>query len=143
MKPITSLDEFRHFRQRILKEKELEEEKPCLVICAGTGGQASGSNSVLRIVKRQILERKLQDKIALRITGCQGFCQMDPFIVVEPGGNLYPRLKMGDIPRIMDAALKGKVIEDLLYRDPVTQSACFSQSSIPFFQKQTRTILGK
>jgi len=143
MKPITSLEEFRHFRQRILKETELEEEKPCLVICAGTGGQASGSNNVLRIIKRQILERKLQDQISLRITGCQGFCQMDPFIVVEPGRNLYPRLKMEDVPRIMDAALKGKVIEELLYRDPVTQSACLSQSSIPFFQKQKRTILGK
>ena len=143
MKPIISLEEFRHFRQRILKETELEEEKPCLVICAGTGGQASGSNNVLRIVKRQILERKLQDQISLRITGCQGFCQMDPFIVVEPGRNLYPKLKMEDIPRIIDAALKGKVIEELLYRDPVTQSACLSQGSIPFFQKQTRTILGR
>ena len=139
---IESLSEFSGFRLRVLREKGAEEVKPCLVICAGTGGQASGSNDILRMIKRTILERKLQERISLRITGCQGFCQMDPFIVVEPGKHLYPRVKKEDLPRIIDAALTGRVVEDLLYQDP-SASQCFSsQGDIPFFRNQMRVILG-
>ena len=142
MDRLTSVEEFKSFRQRILKEKELSDGQPTLVICAGTGGQASGSNDIMRVIKRQILERNLQDKLALRITGCQGFCEMDPFILVEPGHNLYPKLKMEDVPRIIDAVLEGKIVDDLLYREPGTVHKYEVQEDIPFFRKQTRTILG-
>ena len=99
MNKLTSFEDLRALRQRLTEEATRERHRPCLVLCAGTGGQASGSNTILRLVKRYILEHKLQSRISLRITGCQGFCQMDPFIVVEPGGQLYPRLRKEDIPR--------------------------------------------
>ena len=142
MKKLLSIDEFSGFRRRILYERSIRYEKPTLVICAGTGGQASGSNDIVRIIKRQILERNLQDKLDLRITGCQGFCEMDPFIVVEPGRQLYPRLRMEDVPRVIDAALGGSADQELLYRDPQQRTICKTQDDIPFFQKQTRTLLG-
>jgi len=141
MEKLKSVDAFKVFRQKIISEKKPEGEKPCLIICAGTGGQASGANDILRIIKRQILDRNLGDKINLRTTGCQGFCEMDPFILVEPGENLYTRLKMEDVPRIIDAVLKGDIVEDLLYKDPTNNRACKSMSEIPFF-KQTRLIIG-
>ncbi len=142
MDKLTTLEQFQSFRQRILKEKAMGSGLPCLVICAGTGGQASGSNDIMRIIKRQILERNLHDKISLRITGCQGFCEMDPFIVTEPGHHLYPKLKMEDVPRIIDACLDGKILPELLYHEPGTEKRFEVQEDIPFFQKQTRTILG-
>jgi NADH:ubiquinone oxidoreductase subunit F (NADH-binding)/(2Fe-2S) ferredoxin/Pyruvate/2-oxoacid:ferredoxin oxidoreductase delta subunit len=141
MERISSVEDFIHFRQLILDEPE--ENKPCLVICAGTGGQASGSNDIIRIIKRQILERGLQNRISLRITGCLGFCEKDPFILVEPGHNLYPRLSMEDIPRIIDAVHEGSVIEELLYTETNDGKKYHSQNEIPFFKRQTRTILGK
>jgi len=116
--------------------------KPCLIICAGTGGQASGSNDMIRIIKRQIIERNLGDRLSLRITGCLGFCEMDPFIVVEPGHAVYPKLEMKHVPRIIDAVLKGEVVEELLYREPGTTRKCSCQEEIPFFKGQKRIILG-
>jgi NADH-quinone oxidoreductase subunit F len=113
-----------------------------LVVCAGTGGQASGSNDVIRVIKRYILDHGLHEKIQLRITGCQGFCEMDPFILVEPGQHLYPQLEMEDVPRVIEAAMGGYVEEDLIYREPGERKTYHSQADIPFFQKQTRTILG-
>ena len=142
MRKLVSLDELIGFRSRVSSEEELEGETPTLVICAGTGGQASGSNDILRIIKRHILEQNLGDKIELRITGCQGFCEMDPFILVEPALHLYPRLKMKDVPRVIQAALDGTVDEELIYKDPQVGLTFHSQGDIPFFQKQTRTILG-
>ena len=62
-----------------MAEEKSEDDKPTLVVCAGTGGQASGSNDIIRVIKRHILEKGLQDKVRLRITGCQGFCEIDPF----------------------------------------------------------------
>jgi len=141
MEKIATIEDFINFRQLIMDEPR--ENKPCLVICAGTGGQASGSNDVIRIIKHQILERGLQDCISLRITGCLGFCEKDPLILVEPGNNLYPRLHTEDIPRIIDAVLEGRIVEELLYKEADTVKTYYSQKEIPFFKNQTRTILGK
>jgi NADH-quinone oxidoreductase subunit F len=142
MRKLTSINEFAGFRQRILSEKKLKYEKPTLVVCAGTGGQASGSNDVIRVIKKYILERNLQMKIGLRITGCQGFCEMDPFIVVQPGRQLYPKLKMEDVPRVIEAAVGNYIAEDLIYKEPREQKRYYSQNDIPFFKKQTRIVLG-
>ena len=142
MPRLSSLDQLIALRQGILREMGARRETPTLVLCAGTGGQASGSNDIMRIIKRQILERNLGGKIQLRITGCQGFCEMDPFIVVEPGHQLYPKLKMEDVPRVIDCALRGAVDEELIYREPHETKPYYRQCDIPFFKGQTRTILG-
>ena len=142
MKKLSTVEELAEFRRRVVDERESEDGKPTLVVCAGTGGQASGSNDVIRIIKRYMLEEGLQEKVRLRITGCQGFCEMDPFILVQPGRHLYPKLKMEDVPRVIDACLGGYVLEDLLYREPHKEKRYHCQDNIPFFKGQTRTILG-
>ncbi len=142
MKKLASLDELIGFRQRILNEQTLEDKRPTLVVCAGTGGQASGANSIIRIIKKYIIEKNLGERISLRVTGCQGFCEMDPFILVEPGKHLYPKLTMEDVPRVIESALSEVVEEELVYRDSRTCKRYENQNDIPFFKKQTRVILG-
>ena len=104
MERISSVEDFIHFRQLILDEPE--DDKPCIVISAGTCGQASGANDIIRITKRHILEQNLHDQISLRITGCLGFCEIEPYILVEPGNTIYPKTKMDDVPRIIDASIE-------------------------------------
>ena len=142
MRKLTSVEQLSIYRRRVLGERDIEDDRPTLVICAGTGGQASGSNDVLRVIKRYIVERSLQERVSIRITGCQGFCEMDPFVLVEPGEHLYPRLKMEDIPRVIEAAVGGYVDEGLIYKEHRQKKGYHCQSDIPFFKKQTRTILG-
>ena len=142
MRQLTSLDEFVGFRSRVASAKKIKAETPTLVVSGGTCGQASGANDIMRIVKRCILEQDLGDRISLRITGCHGFCQVEPFILVEPGQHLYPRLKMEDVPRVIDAALGGVVEPELIYTEPFIGAKFDRQDEIPFFKKQTRTILG-
>jgi len=143
MKKLLSLNEFIDYRHRILSEKDVEYKKPTLIVCAGTGGQASGANDVIRIIKRYILDRGLQEEVDLKITGCQGYCEMDPFIVVEPGRHFYPKLKMEDVPHVIEAARNEQINKDLIYKDLREQKNYYSQNDIPFFNKQTRTILGE
>jgi NADH-quinone oxidoreductase subunit F len=141
MNTFQTVAEFKAYRESILAAGR--SQRPCLVICGGTGGQASGSNDLIRVIKRQILEQDLHDRLSLRITGCLGFCEMDPFIIVEPGYHLYPKLKMEHVPRIVEAAVKGEVVEELLYREPGSAVVRFSEQEIPFFQGQTRIVLGQ
>ena len=94
MKKLSSVDNLAEYRRGIIDSREERDGKPTLVVCAGTGGQASGSNDIIRVIKRHMLEQGLQDRVRLRITGCQGFCEMDPFILVQPGKQLYPKLQL-------------------------------------------------
>lgn len=142
MRRLTSLDELVGFRTRVASAKKIKAETPTLVVSGGTCGQASGANDIMRIVKRCILEQNLGDRISLRITGCHGFCQVEPFILVEPGQHLYPRLKMEDVPRVVDAAIGGYVESELIYTEPFIGAKFDRQDEIPFFKKQTRNILG-
>jgi NADH-quinone oxidoreductase subunit F len=111
-------------------------------ICAGTACQASGSNDIIRVVKKTIIEQGLVDRLSLQITGCHGFCEMGPFILIEPQETFYTQVTVGDVPRIVEAALSGQYVEDLLYHDPSTGKTCYHRDDIPFFRNQQRTILG-
>ncbi|MFC1706107.1 NADH-ubiquinone oxidoreductase-F iron-sulfur binding region domain-containing protein [Planctomycetota bacterium] len=141
MRHISTLTEFGSHRQVLMGERR--RETPRIVLSAGTCGQAIGANDIMRILKRQILERGLHDQVELKITGCLGFCEMNPFIIVEPAMNLYPKLKMGDVPRIVDAVLDGGVVDELLYKEPLSERRCQTQQEIPFFSGQKRMVLGR
>ena len=93
---------------------------PVIVISAGTCGQASGANDLIRVAKRELLAG-LADRVRLRITGCHGYCQMEPSVLVEPRGHLLPEGQArGRWPRIVEAVAQGEVVEDLLFVDPAT-----------------------
>lgn len=140
MPRLGSLEELKSFKTLVTSESG--ESKPTLVVSAGTCGQASGSNDIIRVIKRHILEQQLHDKLLLRITGCLGFCEVEPFIIVEPGQHLYPNLNMEDVPEIIGASLKGEIVENYLYREAGSLKSYVHHDEIPFFNEQTRTILG-
>ena len=139
MPRLSSIDELEELRYT-LRERATD-GRPRIVVCAGTACQASGSNDIIRALKRYVIENRLQEKIALRVTGCHGFCEMGPFVVTEPQKIFYAQVTIKDVPRIIDAVLSGDCIEDLLYRDPVTGTTYHNRDEIPFFKHQRRTIL--
>jgi len=138
---LTSVKELQDFRKMIADD--VYESEPCIVICAGTACQASGSNDIIRAAKRHILKEHLIDKVALRITGCHGFCEMGPFILTEPQRAFYHQVSPENVSRIIDAVVAGEYVEELLYTDPVTGKRYRRQDDIPFFKRQQRTIFGK
>lgn len=141
MKKLESIDDFKGLHDRLFAERGIN--IPAIVIPAGTCGQASGANDLIRIAKRELLERKLTEKIKLRITGCHGFCEMEPSILIEPHRIFYPKVNINSMVRIVDAVEKDKVLDDLLFVDPETGKSVQKQEDIPFYKKQVRTILGR
>jgi len=141
MERLGSFDEYRMLCDRIRIDPGAD--LPTLVIPAGTCGQASGANDLTRIVKRTVLERSLGDRVRLRITGCHGYCQMEPSVLVEPSRTFYPRVGIEDMVRIVEAAAENEVVEELLYEDRATGERYRKQDDIPFFKLQRRRLLAR
>ncbi len=138
---LDTIEQFHTLRARLREAND--PEQPTIIIPAGTCGQASGANALIHAAQREIGTRGLEQRISLRVTGCHGFCEMEPSVLVEPGGIFYPNVDEKDIPRIIGAALDGKVLTDLCFEDPVTGERVARQRDVPFFRHQHRAIMGQ
>ncbi|MBP8952279.1 MAG: 4Fe-4S binding protein [Armatimonadetes bacterium] len=124
-----------------------------VVICGGTGCIANGALNVFEAFVEQVATAGLEAAVVLNehtdhgsvlisMSGCQGFCQMGPLVTVEPDGILYTRVRPEDVAEIVEATLvRGEVVDRLLYVDPVEHTHCRGTAEIPFYQRQTRTVL--
>jgi NADH-quinone oxidoreductase subunit F len=113
MEKLKSIDDLKSLQNRLIASTDYN--KPTIVISAGTCGQASGANDLIRIAKRELLYKGLLDKIRLRITGCHGYCQAEPSVLVEPKGTFYPKIGLEEMVRIVEATAAGEVVERLLW----------------------------
>jgi NADH-quinone oxidoreductase subunit F len=113
-----------------------------LLICGGTGCQASGSLTVKKALLQELDKRNLAGEIKVVETGCNGFCALGPIIVIYPEGVIYISVKEADVPDLVEEHfVKGRVLERLLYREPVTDKAIPTMQDIPFFALQELRVL--
>ncbi len=139
MQRLKSIDNFKTLYGRLIISRN--PNIPTIIISAGTCGQTSGANDLIRITKRALLTKGLTEKIHLRITGCHGFCEMEPSVLIEPNRTFYPKLDFEKMVQIVEAVAKERVLTDLLFKDNKTGKPIEKQDDIPFFKKQVRTIL--
>jgi NADH:ubiquinone oxidoreductase subunit F (NADH-binding)/NADPH-dependent glutamate synthase beta subunit-like oxidoreductase/(2Fe-2S) ferredoxin len=140
MERLKTIDELGALRERIVQSRD---NAPTIVIPAGTCGQASGANDLIRIAKRELIARGWTEKVHLRVTGCHGWCELEPSLLIEPTRTFYPKVDPKQMPRIVEAVAAGEVVEELLYVDPNTGQRIASQDEIPFFAAQERTLLSR
>jgi NADH-quinone oxidoreductase subunit F len=113
-----------------------------LLLCGGTGCHASGSIEVKKALIAELEKMGLSDEIKLVETGCNGFCAMGPIMVVYPDGIIYVTIKAEDVPELVEEHLvKGRVLQRLLYREPVTAGLIPTMQDIPFFALQNLRVL--
>ena len=113
-----------------------------VLVCAGTGCTSSGSGEVRDALRAKLVDMGLDKEIDVVQTGCFGFCNLGPIMVVYPEGTFYTKVKVEDVAEIAETHLKGgQVVERLLYTIPGTETKAQDMSHIPFFQKQKRIAL--
>jgi NADH-quinone oxidoreductase subunit F len=116
--------------------------RPCVSICAGAGCLASGAADVIAAFASELASQGLTADIDTRGTGCPGFCERGPVVVLHPEGICYLRVKPEDVPEIVARGLKERqVVERLLYEDPATGERVVHEGDIPFYKHQERTLL--
>ncbi len=116
--------------------------KKTITICGGTGCRASESQRVIEAIKKELTAQSMDEMVHVRVTGCHGFCEQGPIAVIEPGNFFYCQLTPEDAQEVVFKTLhKGKIVERLLYTDPVTGKRAKTQSDIPFYAAQERRLL--
>jgi NADH:ubiquinone oxidoreductase subunit F (NADH-binding)/(2Fe-2S) ferredoxin/NAD-dependent dihydropyrimidine dehydrogenase PreA subunit len=140
-KRLGSAAELEKLRQSLVSKKD--PKRTCISVCGGTGCRASGAEAVVDAFIDEIERRELQVSVELKETGCHGFCEKGPVVVIRPKQIFYQQVKPEDIPEIIsETVLKGKVIDRLLYTDPVSGEKITYEPDVPFYKRQTRTIFG-
>ncbi len=118
-------------------------ETGVVVVCGGTGCAASGCGKVADAFRQGIARRGLADKVRLLVTGCHGFCERGPLVVLRPHQVLYQRVRPQDVDPILDdTLLNRKVIERLCYADPATGAKAVREDDVAFYNRQQRLIFG-
>ena len=113
-----------------------------VLVCTGTGCVSSGSNSVKDRLLIKLEEFGLQDEIKVVETGCHGFCEQGPIVIVYPEGVFYCRIQADDIHEIVEEhLLKGRIVHRLLYTEQGTDARIPAYSDIDFYKKQHRIVL--
>lgn len=116
--------------------------KKKVLVCAGTGCTSSGAHKILDLLNQEILRQGLTDRVEVIPTGCQGFCEKGPTVVIEPEQTLYTLVREEDIPEIVHKEIgEGERVERLVYVDPLTGQPAKDYTETQFFAKQHRVVL--
>jgi len=140
-KRLGSVVKLEALRNAILAERN--PDKPCITVCGGTGCHSFGSQGVSDAFKAEIKKNKLDAKVDVKVTGCHGFCEKGPLVVIKPKDIFYQMVKAEDVPEIIaETVVGGNIIDRLLYTDPDTGKKVTHESDVPFYQKQKRLVFG-
>jgi len=112
------------------------------LICHGTGCASGGSPKVLEAFKEELRKKNLEKEVLVIATGCHGMCEFGPIVVVYPEGTFYSRVNPEDVSEIVEEHLyKGRIVNRLLYKEPISAEKVCHYKEIPFYGKQHRVVL--
>jgi NADH-quinone oxidoreductase subunit F len=119
-------------------------DRPCITVCGGTGCRVYGSEKVWNAFRDELARQGAGALLNLEVkaTGCHGFCEKGPLVVIRPQGIFYTRVQVKDVPEIVaETVLGGRIVERLLYTDPQSGARLEHEQDVPFYKHQRRLIL--
>lgn len=89
-----------------------------VLVCGGTGCTSSNSMQIADLLEEEVAKKGLGEEVKVVRTGCFGLCALGPVMIVYPEGTFYSRVKIEDVPEIVEEHLyKGRVVDRLVYRE--------------------------
>ena len=142
MPRLNSYRELEHLREQLREQRQ--SITTTVMVCGGPGCQPSGSQAIIDAVRDELSQQKLDQNVRLCVTGCHGFCEQGPVMVIEPGNVFYCHVSPEDAFEIVyQTVMKGEVIERLLYTDPVSGEKVQTEAEIPFYRAQDQQLLSQ
>jgi NADH:ubiquinone oxidoreductase subunit F (NADH-binding)/(2Fe-2S) ferredoxin len=141
MSRLVNAEELQKLRKKITFQRNA---KPLSVtICSGTGCRAYGAEKVADAFEQEVEKQGFGHRIAVRKTGCHGFCERGPLVVIQPKGICYLDVHLKDVAPILEKSVLGdELIDRLLYLDETTGKRVQRTEDIPFYKNQNRVLLG-
>ncbi|MGQ9664086.1 MAG: NADH-quinone oxidoreductase subunit NuoF [bacterium] len=124
------------------EKKKTEGYRLDLLICGGTGCVSNRSFIVKEALEKEIARRGLQGEVRVIATGCQGFCERGPIVIVQPDAIFYQRVTENDVPYLVEEHLiKGRPAKKLMYVPDKEALPVPKMSDIGFFKHQRLIVL--
>ncbi len=124
-----------------LNGHQAEGTERMILVCGGTGCQASDSQKIVSQLNGLIAQNNLKD-IRASITGCFGFCEKGPIVKIFPDDVFYVEVKPADATEIFEKHILGnEKVTRLLYEEPISKQKMETQHDIPFYKRQQRIAL--
>ena len=141
MPRINSPSELEKLRKGVLSERD--PDKPCIAICSGMGCLGPVNGRVISAFEKEVNKQDLKTKVDIRATGCHGYCEKGPMVVIYPEEICYVEVTPKDVPQIVSQTVLGKkVINRLIYTNPDTGEKAAHLPEIPFYKNQMRHLIG-
>jgi len=142
MRKIKSISDLERWREDVIeKDKEYE---VTVSVCGGTGCQAYDCQKVKAVFQKELKKKGMKERMALKVTGCPGFCEKGPLVTIHPQNIFYQKVKPEDVPIIISETIqKGRKVEHLLFEDPKAHQKITSAGDIPFYHSQMRLLLSQ
>ncbi len=134
-----SLEKF----QDKLKSAQSHGKKKLVSLCAGSGCGAYGTAKVHHALMEELTRQNLTEDVEVKLTGCHGFCEKGPIMVIHPQGIFYPQVKPEHMSEIVEKTIKNnELVQSLIFKDPVSKAKITLEHDIPFYKLQQRIIFG-
>jgi NADH:ubiquinone oxidoreductase subunit F (NADH-binding)/(2Fe-2S) ferredoxin len=134
---LSSPAELQRLRDQAVAQRQ---GKLVLSLCSGTGCLANRSHQVYEALCRELKAAGDPPNVVIKRTGCHGFCEKGPILVIHPQETCYLSLKPEDAAEIVArTVLKRETIDRLLFKHD--EQSFPRQNDIPFYKHQTREVL--
>jgi len=121
---------------------DMDKHKKDILVCGGTGCVSSDSNVIVDNLNKELKANGLSGKIQVVKTGCFGFCEKGPIVLIQPDNVFYVEVKPSDASEIVKEHIAGgKRIDRLLYEDPLLKKKLEKHEDMAFYKKQLRIAL--
>ena len=139
MAKFSKIEELEAYREYLLEKRCTEKKR--VRICM-TGCRAFGAQEIKDKLIEEIEASGLSKKVEVVPTGCQGFCARAPVMVIDPDDIFYQQVTPSDVKEIVSQTLvKGKLIERLLYKEPLSNKPIPHTADVPFYKEQVKIVL--
>jgi NADH-quinone oxidoreductase subunit F len=140
MKRLKTFADLENFRGQVVAQRNAKET--WLDVCTGSGCRACGAEALADALDSEIETRGLGDKIGVRRTGCHGFCEGAPLVVIQPSDICYLKVQPKNVAAILDKlCARESPVSSLLYLDEETGNRIAHLNEIPFYKHQKRVLL--
>lgn len=117
-----------------------------VLLCTGTGCLSAGAEQIWDKLTEELAKFKLSDRYSTRRvvkkTGCLGPCSLGPMMVINPDGNLYVKLKVADVERIVsEDFIGGNPVKELMVEGDRPKITALSD--LNFIKNQQKIVLNR
>lgn len=113
-----------------------------VLICRDTGCSSNHADQIQDRFRELVAEHGLEKEISVKRTGCMGFCEAGPMVVVYPEKTFYARVKLDQVDEIFtEHLLNDRPVKNVIFPGNIVDDEILPLEKAPFYQHQEKIAL--